>query len=66
MLFQPVYGIFHKNSYTTLSLLNVPMEVHGNILDKNKQREIIEFETSVSIGNQDTSYDYNGKFRDYI
>ena len=42
------------------------MEVHGNILDKNKQREIIEFETSVSIGNQDTSYDYNGKFRDYI
>ena len=33
---------------------------------EDNRREIIEFEISVSIGTQDTTYDYNDEFWNYI
>ena len=38
------------------------MKEHDNIMDKNNQREIVEFERSFLIGTQDNTYDYNAKF----
>ena len=40
------------------------MKEHDNIMYANIQREIIEFERSVSIGMQDTTYDHNVEFWD--
>ena len=42
------------------------MEEHNNIMDENSRREKIEFYRSVSIGTQDTTYDYNDEFWDLI
>ena len=42
------------------------MKEHDNIMDENNRIEIIEFETSVTIGTQDTPYDYNDEFWDSI
>ena len=42
------------------------MKEHDNITDGNNRREIIEFEISVSIGTQDSTYDYNDEFWDPI
>ena len=35
-------------------------------MDENSQRESIESDISVSIGTQDTTYDYNDEFWDSI
>ena len=35
-------------------------------MDENNRRERIEFEISVSIGTQDTTYDYSNEFWDSI
>ena len=42
------------------------MEEYYNIMNKNNQRENIEFEISFSIGTQYTIYDYNGEFWDSV
>ena len=51
-----------NNDYNTMSPLHVPMKDHDNIMDENNWRETIEFEISVSIWTQDTTYDYNDEF----
>ena len=38
------------------------MKEHDNIMDEKNQREIIKCDRSVSIGTQDTTYDYNDEF----
>ena len=38
------------------------MKEHDNIMDEDNLRESTEFERSVSIGTQDTTYDYNDEF----
>ena len=55
-----------QNDYNTLSPLHIPMKEHGIIMDEKNRREGIEFEISVSIGTQDTTYDYNDEFWDSI
>ena len=55
-----------QNYYNTLSPLHIPMEEHDNITDENNQIKIIEFYRSVSIGTQDTTYDYDDEFWDSI
>ena len=42
------------------------MKEHNNIRDENNRIESIEFERSVLIGAQDTTYDYNDEFWDSI
>ena len=42
------------------------MKEHDNIMDENNRRESIEFYRSVSMGTQDTTYDYNKEFWDSI
>ena len=42
------------------------MKEYDNIMDENNQIESIEFDISVSIGTQDTTYDYNDEFWDSI
>ena len=42
------------------------MKEHDNITDENNLRERIESDISVSIGTQDTTYDYNDEFWDLI
>ena len=42
------------------------MEKNDNIMDENNGRESIKSEISVSIGTQDTTYDYNDKIWDSI
>ena len=46
--------------------LHVPMKEHDSITDEPNQRESIESYISVSIGTQDTTYDYNDEFLDSI
>ena len=48
-----------QNYYNILSPLHIPMKEHDNIMAENNQGEMIESKSSVSIGNQDTTYDYN-------
>ena len=48
-----------QNDYNTLSPLYLPMKEHYNIMYKKNRIESIEFVRSVSIGMQDTTYDYN-------
>ena len=57
--------ISHNNK-NALSLIHVPMEEHDHIMDEKNQIESIKFDRPVSIGTQDTTYDYNEKFWDYI
>ena len=38
------------------------MKERDNIVDENNQRESIEFEISVLIGTQDSTYGYNDGF----
>ena len=38
------------------------MKEHYNIMDENNRRDSIEFEISVLIGTQYTSYYYNDEF----
>ena len=52
--------------YSTHLPLHVPTEEYNNIMDKNNRIESIEFEISVSIGMQYTTYDYNDEFWYYI
>ena len=42
------------------------MKEYDHIMVKNNLRERIGFERSVSIGTQDTTYDYNDEFWDSI
>ena len=42
------------------------MKEHDNIMNEKNQRESIEFDMSVSIVTQDTTYDYNDEFWDLI
>ena len=42
------------------------MEEHDSIMYEINRREIIEFDISVSIGMQDTTYYYNYEFWDSI
>ena len=42
------------------------MSEHDSIMDEENQSEIIEFERSVSIETQGTTYDYNDEFWNYI
>ena len=46
-----------QNYYNAFSLLHIPMKEHDNIMYKNNRTESIEFEKSVSIVTQDTTYD---------
>ena len=55
-----------QNDYNTLPPLHTPMKEHDIIMDKNNRIEGIEFERSVFIGTQDTTYDYNDEFWDSI
>ena len=52
------------NDYNTLSPLHIHMKEHDIIINENNKREGIEFERSVSIRTQDTTYDYNYEFWD--
>ena len=54
------------NYYKTMSSLYIPMKEHDSTMDKNVQRESIEFEVSVSIGTKYNTYDYNEKVLDSI
>ena len=49
-----------------MSPLHIPIKEHYIIMDENNRRESIEFKISVSIGTQDTTYDYNDEFWDSI
>ena len=42
------------------------MKYHDNRINETNLRERIEFERSVSIGTQNTTYDYNDEFWDPI
>ena len=42
------------------------MKEHNIIIDENNRREGIEFDRSVSIGTQYTTYDYHDEFWDSI
>ena len=50
------------NDNSTLSPLQIPTKKHYIIMYENNQRETIEFEISVSMGTQGTTYDYNYEF----
>ena len=52
--------------FSALSLLYATMKEHDNLMDANNRIEGIEFEISVSIGMQYTTYDLNYEFWDYI
>ena len=58
----PCLRSISQNDYNTLSPLHFPMKEHDNIMDENNQIESIESNISVSIGTQDTTYDYNDEF----
>ena len=45
-----------QNYFSTLSPPHVPMEEQYSIMDKNNRQEIIEFEKSTSIVNQEITY----------
>ena len=55
-----------QNCYNTFSLLHIPIKEHYIIMDENNLREGIKFDRYVSIGTQDTTYDYNDEFWDSI
>ena len=55
-----------QNDFSQLTPLHVSIKYHDNIMDKNYWRESIEFEISVSIGNQECTYHYNDDFWYYI
>ena len=56
-----------SQKYTcTLSPLNTPMEQYDNRMDEDNLRENIEFQISVLIGTQETTYDYNDEFQNPI
>ena len=42
------------------------MKQHDIIMDKNSRMEVIESDRSISIGTQDTTYDYSDEFWDSI
>ena len=42
------------------------MEEYDNTMDENNQRESIEFDRYVTMGTQETTYDYNDYFWDSI
>ena len=51
-----------QNDYITFSTLHIPMKEQNNITDEKNRRDSVEFEISVSIRTQDTTYDYNDEF----
>ena len=53
----PCLRYISHNNYNTLSPLNITMKEQNKIKDKKNRIERIEFEISVSIGMQDTTYD---------
>ena len=61
MLLQLLWSISH-NDYNTLSTLHITTEEYDNIMNEKNNRDIIQFERSVSIGTQNTTYDYNDEF----
>ena len=65
-VFPPCLQYISQNSSNTLPPLNIIMKEYDNIMDEKNLREIIEFEISVSIGIQNTTYDYNDEFWDTI
>ena len=55
-----------QNDYNAFSPLHFPTKEHDIIMDKNNRRKGIEFEISIFIRTQYTTYDYNDEFWDSI
>ena len=58
----PCLRSISQSDYNTLSPIHIPTKEYDIIMDEKNRREGTELEISVSIGTQDTTYDYNDGF----